>query len=212
MLLQIMEEGKLTDSFGRHVDFQNTILIMTSNIGAQIIKSQVSLGFRQTSVDRTYDMMKKELIEEVEKHFRPEFLNRLDDIIVFRSLTKENLKSIVDIEIRYVKERLRDQGLEIVLLDEAKDFLITNGYNPNFGARPIRRAIEHLIEDPLAEELLRGSFKEKSSVFVKVKDGHLFFDANAPGGEPVAAGAAAGSTAQESGTPSKGTSKRSKKS
>ncbi len=200
MLLQIMEEGKLTDSFGRHVDFQNTILIMTSNIGADIIKSQSSLGFRQTSSDRSYEMMKKELIEEVEKHFRPEFLNRLDDVIVFRSLTKENLKHIVDIEVRNVRDRLRDQGLEVTLTDAARDFIIEKGFNPNFGARPIRRAIENLIEDPLAEDLLRGSFNKKATVKITVKDGHLYFESTPkvpeePEAEPVGAGAGVTETA-----------------
>ncbi len=216
MLLQIMEEGKLTDSFGRHVDFQNTILIMTSNIGANIIKSQSSLGFRQTSSDRSYEMMKKELIEEVEKHFRPEFLNRLDDIIVFRGLSKEDLKKIIDIEIRHVQERLRDQGLEVVLTDEGREFLITKGYNPDFGARPIRRAIEHLIEDPLAEELLRGSFKEKTAIQIRVKDDHLFFDSNpvveAPAEPPLEAAVPAGAgVGPESSPPKSGNSKKSKK-
>jgi ATP-dependent Clp protease ATP-binding subunit ClpC len=199
MLLQIMEEGKLTDSFGRHVDFQNTVLIMTSNIGASIIKSQSSLGFRQTSTDRSYDVMKKELMEEVEKHFRPEFLNRLDDTIVFRGLNRDDLKKIVDIEVRHVQARLREQGLEVVLTDDAKEFLITKGFNPDFGARPIRRAVEQLVEDPLAEELLRGVFKGKTAIQIRVKDDHLYFDSTAiePPAEPVVAGAGVASVAGE---------------
>jgi len=209
MLLQIMEEGKLTDSFGRHVDFQNTILIMTSNIGATIIKSQASLGFRQTSEDRTYEAMKKELIEEVEKHFRPEFLNRLDDTIVFRSLNRDDLKRIIDIELRNVQVRLRDQGLEVELTDEAKELVLTKGYNPEFGARPIRRAVEQLIEDPLAEELLRGAFQSKMLIKIRVRDEHLYFDSSAaPEPEPVAVGT---TSAGAEAAPKAGNSKKAKK-
>jgi ATP-dependent Clp protease ATP-binding subunit ClpC len=176
MLLQIMEEGKLTDSFGRHIDFRNTILIMTSNIGATIIKNQASLGFKRTSAERNYEEMKKELLEEVEKHFRPEFLNRLDEIIVFQSLTREDLRTIIDIEVRHVADRMRNMGLNLILADEAKDWLIEKGYNPDFGARPLRRAIEQFIEDPLAEELLRGGYEGKKGLRITMRDGHLYFE------------------------------------
>ena len=176
MLLQIMEEGKLTDSFGRHIDFRNTILIMTSNIGANIIKNQSSLGFKQTSSGRSYDDMRRELLDEVDNHFRPEFLNRLDEIIVFQSLTRVDLRSIVDIEIRHVQERLRSQGIELDLSMACRDFLIEKGYNPDFGARPLRRAIEQHIEDPLAEEVLRGAFEGKARLTVDVRDDHLYFE------------------------------------
>ena len=150
MLLQIMEEGKLTDSFGRSIDFRNCILIMTSNIGASIIKNQASLGFKPTSGERSYQDMKKELMIEVEKHFRPEFLNRLDEVIVFESLDKGDLKEIIDIELRNVQDRLKEQGLEISLDEEVREYLIDQGYNPEFGARPLRRAVEQNIEDALA--------------------------------------------------------------
>ena len=187
MLLQIMEEGKLTDSFGRHVDFRNTILIMTSNIGAAIIKNQTGLGFKKTSVDRSYEEMKKDLLEEIEKHFRPEFLNRLDEIIVFQSLSRDDLRKIVDIEVGHVAERLRQQGLIVNLSEEAKDWLIEKGYNPDFGARPLRRSIEHYLEDPLAEEMLRGSYQGKTALNIVVRDGHLYFDAaEAPASAPPA--------------------------
>jgi ATP-dependent Clp protease ATP-binding subunit ClpC len=176
MLLQIMEEGVLTDSFGRRVDFRNTILIMTSNLGSSTIKNQASLGFQVSSEKQTYESMKKQLMEEIEKEFRPEFLNRLDDVIVFHSLTRENLIDIVDIEVRQVQERLRDRGLELNLTQEAKEFLIGPDYNMDFGARPLRRAIEQFVEDPLSEEILKGAFKDKNTVDVKVKDGHLYFD------------------------------------
>jgi ATP-dependent Clp protease ATP-binding subunit ClpC len=209
MLLQIMEEGKLTDSFGRHIDFRNTILIMTSNIGANIIKNQSSLGFKRTSADRSYEEMKKELLEEVEKHFRPEFLNRLDEIIVFHSLTREDLRQIVDIEVRHVEERLRGLGLEVTLAEEAKDWLIDQGYNPDFGARPLRRAIEQHVEDPLAEEMLRGAYQGKKGLRIRVKDNHLFFDAvEAEPEETEQAAVAAGEGDAPKGG---GTSKRGKK-
>jgi ATP-dependent Clp protease ATP-binding subunit ClpC len=175
MLLQIMEEGKLTDSFGRHIDFRNTILIMTSNIGANVIKNQASLGFKPTSSERNYEEMKKELLQEVEKHFRPEFLNRLDEIIVFGSLSREDLRIIVNIELEHVQKRLRDQGLQVTITDEVRDFLIEQGYNPEFGARPLRRAVEQHVEDPLAEEMLRGTFVGKKSIKISIKDNHLFF-------------------------------------
>ncbi len=176
MLLQIMEEGKLTDSFGRHIDFRNTIVIMTSNIGANIIKNQSTLGFKRTSQDRSYEDMKKELLEEVEKHFRPEFLNRLDEVIVFQSLYREDLSRIIDIEVKHVQERLRGMGLQVQLSDEAKEFLIEKGYNPEFGARPLRRAIEQFVEDPLAEEMLRGAYQGKKSLRITIRDGHLYFE------------------------------------
>jgi ATP-dependent Clp protease ATP-binding subunit ClpC len=190
MLLQIMEEGKLTDSFGRHIDFRNTVVIMTSNIGANIIKNQASLGFKRTSADRSYEEMKKELLEEVEKHFRPEFLNRLDEIIVFQSLDKLDLRKIIDIEVRHVTTRLAQQGLQVDLAEEAKDWLIEKGYNPEFGARPLRRAIEQFVEDPLAEEMLRGAFQGKKAMKITVRDDHLYFEAMeaVPAVEEVASG------------------------
>jgi ATP-dependent Clp protease ATP-binding subunit ClpC len=192
MLLQIMEEGKLTDSFGRHIDFRNTILIMTSNIGANIIKNQSSLGFKPTSSDRSYEDMKEELLQEVEKHFRPEFLNRLDEIIVFENLDRDDLRQIIDIELGHVKDRIREQGLVLTVAREVVEFLIEKGYNPEFGARPLRRAIEHRIEDPLAEDLLRGKFVDKKGIRVALENGRLIFDAlDVPEEETPAAGQAA---------------------
>jgi ATP-dependent Clp protease ATP-binding subunit ClpC len=180
MLLQIMEEGNLTDSFGRRIDFRNTVLIMTSNIGADIIKNQAGLGFRKKTAEATYEQTKDMLMKEVERHFRPEFLNRVDEIIMFHQLTREDLKAIVDIEMTKVRGRLSSQGLELALTDEAKDFLINQGFNPDFGARPLRRAIEHLVEDHISEEILRGSYKGLGLITISVKDGHLYFEASAP--------------------------------
>jgi len=179
MLLQIMEEGRLTDSFGRHVDFKNVILIMTSNIGAEEIRNQGGLGFIKQTGEQTYEQMKTRLMNIVERHFRPEFLNRLDDTIVFRPLTKVDLQAIVDIEFSRVATRLAERGITVALTPKAKEFLIEKGYSPEFGARPLRRAIEHHIEDPLAEELLREQFAEGATVRVRVRDDHLYFDTQA---------------------------------
>lgn len=170
MLLQIMEEGRLTDSFGRNVDFKNTILILTTNAGADVIKSQSVFGFGKRDDDSSYGKMKERLEQEVERHFRPEFLNRVDEIIVFRHLIKDDLEKIIDIELAKVRERLLDRGITLTLSDESKAFIIENGTNLEYGARPLRRAIESYIEDPLSEELLKGEFKEKNMVTVEVKE------------------------------------------
>jgi ATP-dependent Clp protease ATP-binding subunit ClpC len=170
MLLQIMEEGRLTDSFGRHVDFKNVVLIMTSNIGADLIKNQAGFGFGKKTPEANYEKMKDMLHKEVERHFRPEFLNRVDDTIVFRSLTREDLRTIVDYELTKVFKRLIEHGLSLELTEQAKEFLIDKGYNPEFGARPLRRAIEHYIEDPLSEAMLRSEFKGKNLIKIDVQD------------------------------------------
>ncbi len=176
VLLQIMDEGRLTDSFGRHVDFKNVVLIMTSNIGAELIKNQSGFGFGKKSAEANYEKMKEMLKKEVEHHFRPEFLNRVDDTIVFKALTREDLKTIVEYELAKVFKRLVEHGLKLELTEQAKEFLIDKGYNPEFGARPLRRAIEHYIEDPLSEGLLQGRFKNKNLIKIDVKDEeHLQF-------------------------------------
>jgi ATP-dependent Clp protease ATP-binding subunit ClpC len=180
MLLQIMEDGRLTDSFGRKVDFRNTILIMTSNLGAEVIKSQVGMGFRPMSDEQTYETMKKQLMGEIEKHFRPEFLNRLDDVIVFRALTRLDLRIIVDYQFAYVRGRAGEKGIHLTLADDAVEYLIEKGYSADFGARPLRRLIEREIEDPLSEDILRGGFAGTRSVTVRVRDEHLYFDAEQP--------------------------------
>jgi ATP-dependent Clp protease ATP-binding subunit ClpC len=172
ILLQIMEEGRLTDNVGRTIDFKNTIMIMTTNVGAQEIvgKSQLTDVFRPRSAEGNYEKMKEMLKQEMEKQFRPEFLNRVDDIIVFRSLTKEDLKHIIDIELSKVTKRLQEKGLKLELTDEAKEVLIEKGTSLEYGARPLRRAIEHLLEDPLAEQLLRGDFDGKSVISVRMHE------------------------------------------
>ena len=177
MLLQIMEEGRLTDSFGRHVDFKNVILIMTSNIGADLIKNQSGFGFGKRTEESNYDKMKELLDKEMERHFRPEFLNRLDSQIVFRPLTRHDLTTIVEYELNKVFKRLLEHNLHLDMESSAKEFLIDKGYNPEFGARPLRRAIERYIEDPLSEDLLRGKFKGKTLIRISVQDeDHLRFE------------------------------------
>ena len=187
MLLQIMEEGRLTDSFGRHVDFRNVVMIMTSNIGADMIKGGVvPMGFRPKSKgsdeEQSYAKMKEMLMKEIERYFRPEFIGRLDDVIVFKPLSRVNLEAIVEFELRKVTKRLTDHGLKIEITLEAKDFLIDKGTNTDFGARPLRRAIEQHVEDPLSEDILRGGFKGKDLIRISVKqeegaEKHLYFEA-----------------------------------
>jgi ATP-dependent Clp protease ATP-binding subunit ClpC len=177
MLLQIMDEGRLTDSFGRHIDFKNVVLIMTSNIGADLIKNSSGFGFGKKTPEASYEKMKDMLHKEVERHFRPEFLNRLDDVIVLKPLTRENLQTIVEYELVKVFKRLIEHGLKLELTEQAKEFLIDKGYNPEFGARPLRRAIEHYIEDPLSESLLQGRFKGQKLIKIDVQDEeHLKFE------------------------------------
>jgi ATP-dependent Clp protease ATP-binding subunit ClpC len=176
MLLQIMEEGRLTDSFGRQIDFKNTILIMTSNIGAGVIKSRTGLGFHTSEEEVTGSKMKDLLRGEVDRFFRPEFLNRVDDMIYFKPLGKEDVKQIVDVQLKDVFQRLKNKGIEMVLGEDAKNFLLDKGYSAEFGARPMRRALERYIEDPLSEEILRGGIPEGSRIDVKVGDDKLIFD------------------------------------
>ncbi|HVX86265.1 MAG TPA: ATP-dependent Clp protease ATP-binding subunit [Phycisphaerae bacterium] len=192
-LLQVMEEGRLTDNVGRTVDFKNTILIMTSNIGADLIKSGGIGGFglRPKGEEYSFEAMKKSLLREVEKFFRPEFINRLDDTIIFRPLTKENLYNIIDIEVKKMSKRLNEQGIKLELTTEARDFLIEKGYNPDFGARPLRRAIEQNVEDALSESILRGDFKGIDLVKIHRDGERLRFESistkGAGGEQPAAA-------------------------
>lgn len=166
MMLQVMEEGRLTDSFGRNVDFRNTILIMTTNAGAEAIKNQSAFGFQKPDEDASYDSMKQRVMDQIERVFRPEFLNRLDDTIIFRHLTNIDLKGVIDFELSKVRQRLLDRGLNLELTDLAKEFLVKRGSNLDYGARPLRRALEQRIEDPLSEELLRGAFENHDTIIV----------------------------------------------
>ena len=187
LLLQILEEGMITDSFGRKIDFRNTIIIMTSNVGAQTIKRQTSLGFGAMSEDNAdFEGMKEKIMEEAKKEYKPEFLNRLDDLVVFKMLEKDSLSSIVDLEIDKLLIRLREKEIELELDERARDFLISEGYDPNFGARPMRRAVERHLEDPLAEALLRSEFKAGDLVAVSHEEDakELCFEAKPSKPEP----------------------------
>src|SRR5437867_3328917 len=180
MLLQILEEGKLTDNVGRVVNFRNTVILLTSNVGAETIKGQSTLGFSPISDESSYDKMREKIMDEAKRQFRPEFLNRLDDIIVFRSLTKPDLIEILDLEIKKVMERLKGKNLQLNLDDKAKDLLVDKGYDPTYGARPMRRSVERFLEDPLAEEILKGNLHEGEPVQVTVDNNKLVFSQSAP--------------------------------
>jgi ATP-dependent Clp protease ATP-binding subunit ClpC len=175
MLLQILEEGKLTDNVGRVISFRNTIILLTSNVGADIIRRQTTMGFSPVSDEHSYDKMKEKILEEARRIFRPEFLNRLDDAIVFRSLTKPELVEILELEVSKVIHRLKGRQLVLTLDDGARDFLLEKGYDPTYGARPMRRAVERNLEDPLAEEILKGSLHPNEPVVVSLQDGKLVF-------------------------------------
>ena len=175
MLLQILEEGKLTDSQGRTVDFRNTIILLTSNVGAESAKRSKSIGFNNTDEDVDYEKMKELIMDEAKKAFRPEFLNRLDDVIVFHSLDKEALMKILDLEIIKVVERLEKKDINLVLDDKARDFLVKKGHDPEYGARPMRRAVERFMEDPLAEEILRDKLTEGQPIQVSSDEDKLTF-------------------------------------
>ena len=163
LLLQILEEGRLTDSYGRRVDFRNTIILMTSNVGADIIRKRGSLGYSVAAVSEniSYGDMKDLLLDSVKRTFKPEFLNRMDEIIVFKPLGKEALEKIVEIEIGYLKQRVVPQGFEIILTPKARDFFVEKGFDPVFGARPLKRIIQRFLEDPLAEDIIKGTFTDK---------------------------------------------------
>jgi ATP-dependent Clp protease ATP-binding subunit ClpC len=177
LLLQILEEGKITDSLGRKIDFRNTIIIMTSNVGAEILRKQTTMGFAATQApgEHEYDAMRDRLLDEAKKIFKPEFINRLDDIIVFHQLTKPDLMKIVDLEVDKVLKRVKAKDVHVEFETSAKEFLIEKGYDPMYGARPMRRAVERHLEDPFAEELLRGNVKPGETIHVAAENGKLVF-------------------------------------
>jgi ATP-dependent Clp protease ATP-binding subunit ClpC len=174
MLLQIVEEGKLTDSVGRTIDFRNTVVIMTSNLGAHKVMQGKALGFSSNN-SNDEAKRKERLVEEAKKHFKPEFINRVDEVVVFRKLNREDLRAIVKIEVDKVKERLIEKDLKIKINNKILDFLIDAGYQPEYGARPLRRAIERNVEDPLAEEILRGTISPGTEIDVKIDNNKLIF-------------------------------------
>ncbi|WP_438314047.1 ATP-dependent Clp protease ATP-binding subunit [Candidatus Caldatribacterium sp. SIUC1] len=181
ILLQIMEEGRLTDAQGRVVDFKNTIIIMTSNLGARMIASQGGIGFGDKKEEGlSYQEIKQRVMEEVKRVFTPEFLNRVDEIIVFRPLKQKEIEQIVELLMKETKNRLKEHGMDIELTPEARAFIAREGYDPNFGARPLRRAIQRLVEDPLSELILNGAFKEGDRIIVTLEDGKISFTKFAP--------------------------------
>jgi len=189
LLLQILEDGKITDSLGRKIDFRNTIIIMTSNVGADILRRQTTMGFAATKPlgEHEFEAMRDRLLEEAKKVFKPEFINRLDDIIVFHQLTKADLMQIVELEVAKVLHRVKGKDVHIELEQSAKEFLIEKGYDPQYGARPMRRAVERYLEDPFAEELLRGNVKPGDVVHVSAEGGKLVFKAVTPQAAPAGA-------------------------
>jgi ATP-dependent Clp protease ATP-binding subunit ClpC len=178
-LLQILDDGRLTDGHGRTVDFKNTVVIMTSNVGAELIRRQMSMGFAAKKEGKgqklDYETMKERVLAEMKKTFRPEFINRIDEIIVFHQLNEEQLRQIVELLVKDLQERLADRKLSIELSDKAKTWLVKEGYDPVYGARPLRRAIERYVENPLSSKLLGGEFKEGDTVKVDLGDKGLTF-------------------------------------
>lgn len=183
ILLQVMEDGRLTDSQGRIVDFKNTIIIMTSNIGAQSIQSGTGIGFRDAVSDleteKSYESMKNRIMDEMKRTFRPEFLNRVDDVIVFHQLTKNEIIQIVDLMVDRVRQQMAGQGMDIEVTQEVREKLAAEGFDPQYGARPLRRAVQRLIEDPLSEEILLGRFVPGDTVRAELEDDKIFFTKSA---------------------------------
>ncbi len=175
ILLQVLDEGVLTDSFGRKVDFRNTVIIMTSNIGSRMIEKSTPLGFQKDNADLIYGKIKENILNELKKTFNPEFLNRVDETVVFHPLEKEHLFSIIDLLIKETNDLLIEQELIIEVSDEVKDWILEKYYNPVYGARPMRRAIQKVIEDPLSEEILKGKFKGSHKINVLLESGTPIF-------------------------------------
>ena len=180
ILLQIMEDGRLTDAKGRKVDFRNTILIMTSNIGSEMIKRDNTLGFNvatdsKKQQESSYEAMKERVLGELKKAFRPEFLNRIDEVVQFKALSREQLGEIVDLQLGRLRERLAERGIELELTDAAKEAIGDAGWDPTYGARPLKRAIQRLLENPLALRLLEGDFHDGDTILVDAQNGDLVF-------------------------------------
>ena len=188
LLLQILEDGHLTDNVGRTIDFRNTIIIMTSNVGADILQKNVSLGFGSIkSADDDHDEIKSKITEEAKKVFRPEFLNRLDDLVIFRKLTKEHIKQIVELEIQKLRERVKQKGYRIRVSAKVKDFLVEKGFDEKYGARPLRRAVERHLEDTLAESILNEEIEDstKDLLVAKLKKDEVYFEATTDSRTPA---------------------------
>jgi len=175
MLLQVLDDGRLSDSLGHVVDFKNTILIMTSNLGTSLIGKRTSPGFLTESDEHSYEKMKDRVMEEMKRAFRPEFVNRIDDIIVFHSLNEQHIKSIIRLMISKINKQITDKGLELILTPAAEDMLLEKGYDPTYGARQLRRTIQKHIEDPLAEAIVRGQLVDSARIEVDVEGGNFVF-------------------------------------
>ncbi len=177
ILLQILEDGRLTDGKGRVVDFRNTVVVMTSNVGAHTIRKQKTLGFApvQDTFNSEYEKMKENVLEELKKTFRPEFLNRVDEVIVFHALEDEHLRKIVPIMLDRTIKRLKEKDIHLTISDAAKDFMVKQGFDPIYGARPLRRAIQRTVEDNLSEEMLAGRIKVGDKVLIDVENDKLIF-------------------------------------
>jgi len=185
ILLQILDEGHITDAQGRQIDFKNAVIIMTSNVGAELIRKETAIGFvTSRDAESSYEKMKETVLEKLEKEFKPEFLNRVDEKVVFRPLSKEDLEAIVDIMINDINYRLEEKGISLKLIKKVKKFLVDKGYDPKLGARPLRRAIEDYIEDPLSEEVLKGKFGYGSKISLKVAEDKIVFSGTK--GKPLA--------------------------
>ncbi len=187
ILLQVLEDGRLTDSFGRKVDFRNTVLFMTSNLGAELLKKQGSIGFAPSKGEATFEQMKNQLMDEVKRTFKPEFLNRIDEVIIFHPLSHENLMQIVELELTTVKGRLREQGVEVELDQSAKELLVEKGFDQLYGARPLKRIIQRLLEDPLAEAIIAKRLKAGTILRVFRKGETMEFEEKVPAAPPAAA-------------------------
>jgi ATP-dependent Clp protease ATP-binding subunit ClpC len=178
ILLQILEDGQLTDSKGRKVDFKNTIIIMTSNVGARGVENPSPFGFAVNDNDeaRRYEKIKDVVNDELKKTFRPEFLNRLDDIIIFHQLTRDEIRQIVDIMAKDLMNRIKLNKMELIITDEVKDQLAKEGYSPSYGARPLRRVIQKRLEDRISEEMLLGRFKEGDVIRAEILENEITFN------------------------------------
>ena len=178
IMLQILDDGRLTESKGSHISFKNTIIIMTSNVGAHMIQNTAKLGFSVTNDEKKdkYEKLKETVMEELKKSFRPEFLNRIDDIIVFAHLNKEEIREIVDLMLNDLFKRLNERQLKIEVTDAAKDYLAKEGYSETYGARPLRRVIQKKVEDVLAEEILTGNYQPNDELVMDMKDDKIVIE------------------------------------
>jgi ATP-dependent Clp protease ATP-binding subunit ClpC len=171
----VLEDGSLTDSFGRRVNFRNTVIIMTSNLGTRKVKQGGTLGFQKADEQSKYSQMSSAIMDEVRRTFNPEFLNRIDETVIFRSLERDDMYKIVDILIEEVQGRISEQDFRIELTKDARELIVDKGYDPAYGARPLRRIIRQLVEDPLSEEILAGRFRQGDSIIADRRDEVLAF-------------------------------------